>query len=224
MTFAKISGAALSILVLFIGQAGGHGDGWAELRQIDLVLQSTRVSGSLVYSSCGFQRQVPDHVPIQFLSDYSGPPRDVLGKMFRDDPKMRITEEPGIIRMAESDIPADLLDFKIHHLSFEVFPPELSHGPGVAVMAIQANPEVMAFRKEHNIGPIADRFLGPGDAASPLPVMTGELSDVTVSQALDYVLKTFPGFWIYENCASEDGQRTVYFSFLKRIPVREHKE
>jgi hypothetical protein len=224
MTLAKISGAALVILVLFIGQAGGDGDRWAELRQIDLVLQSARVSGSLVYSSCGFQRQVPHRVPIRFLSDYSGPPRDVLEEMFRDDPKMRIAEEPGIVRMAESDIPNDLLDFKIHHLSFEVFPPELSHGPGAAVMAIQANPEVMAFRKEHNIGPIADRFVGPGDADSPQPVVTGDLSDVTVSQALDHVLKTFPGFWIYENCVNEEGQRTVYFSFLKRIPVRAHKE
>ena len=137
---------------------------------------------------------------------------------------MRITEEPGIIRMAELDIPTDLLDFKIHHLSFDVFPPELSHGPGVALMAIQANPEVIAFRKEHNIKPIGDRFGGPGDAGSPQPVVSGELRDITVSQAMDHVLKTFPGFWIYENCMNEDGQRTVYFSFLKRIPVGAHKQ
>jgi len=224
MTFAKMSAATFTVLVLFIGQAGGDGDGWAELRQLDLVLQSARVSGSLVYSSCGFQSQVPDRVSIRSLPDYSGPPRDVLERMFRDHPKMRITEEPGIIRMAESDIPTELLDFKIHHLSFGVFPPELSHGPGVAVMAIQANPEVMAFRKEHNIKPIDDRFVGPGDASSPQPVVTGELNDITVSQALDYILKTFPGFWIYENCVNEDGQRTVYFSFLKRIPARARKQ
>ena len=221
MTFVKHGITALAVLILCIGKAGG---GWTELRQIDDVLQSARVSGSLVYSSCGFQRELPDRVPIQFLSDYSGEPRDVLNKMFRDDPKMRITEEPGIIRMAESDIPTELLDFKIHHLSFGVFPPELSHGPGVAVMAIQANPEVMAFRKEHNIKPIDDRFVGPGDASSPQPVVTGELNDITVSQALDYILKTFPGFWIYENCVNEDGQRTVYFSFLKRIPARARKQ
>lgn len=143
--------------------------------------------------------------------------------MFADHPKMRITEEPGIIRMAETDIPTDLLNFKIHHLSFDVLPPELSHGPGVALMAIQANPEVLAFRKEHNIGPIADRFTGPGDAGSPGPIVTGELNEVSVSQALDHVLKTFPGFCIYENCVNEDGQRTAYFDFLKRIPVRAHK-
>ena len=219
MAFAKISATGFTVLALFIAQAGGAGDGWAELRQIDHVLQSASVSGSLVYSSCGFKRLLPDRVQIRSLSDYSGPPRNVLEKMFSDHPKMRITEETGIIRMVETDVPTDLLNFKIHHLSFEVFPLGSSHGPGVAVMAIQANPEVMAFRKEHNIGPIADRFNLPGDAGSSSPIVTGELSDVTVSEALDYVLKHFPGFWIYENCVSDAGVRTVYFSFFERIPI-----
>jgi hypothetical protein len=172
-----------------------------------------------MYSSCGFQKKLPDSLQIRSLTDYSGAPRDVLEKMFADRPKMKITEEPGIVRMAETDVPTDLLNFKIHHLSFGGLPPEFSHGPGVALMAIQASREVLAFRKEHNIGPIADRFTGPGDAASPGPIVTGELNDITVSQALDYVLKTFPGFWIYENCANEDGQRTVHFDFLRRIPA-----
>jgi hypothetical protein len=41
----------------------------------------------------------------------------------------------------------------------------------------------------------------------------GELNDVTVSQALDYVLQTFPGYWIYENCATKERGRSVYLNF-----------
>lgn len=220
MSLSKLTVAGFAVLALFVGRADGDGDNWAELRQIDYVLQKASVSGSLVYSSCGFQKRIPDRVRIRSLSDYSGPPRAVLEKMFGDHPNIQITEEPGVIRIAEADVPSDLLNFKIHHLSFEVFPPESSHGPGVAVMAIQANPEVMAFRKAHNIGPNADHFMLPGDAGSPSPIVSGELNDITVSQALDYVLGTFPGFWIYENCVNGSGVRTVYFSFLKRMPTR----
>jgi hypothetical protein len=48
--------------------------------------------------------------------------------------------------------------------------------------------------------------------------MHGELDDVTVSQALDYVRRTFPGFWIYENCISPEGERSVYFNFVDVSP------
>lgn len=101
--------------------------------------------------------------------------------------------------MMERAIPTDLLNFKIHHLSF--FPSDAPasdpvHGPQMAVLAILENPEVKAFRKANNIGPFADLFMLPGNCCSGGRVIHGELDDVTVSQALDYVLQTFPGFWI----------------------------
>ena len=46
-----------------------------------------------------------------------------------------------------------------------------------------------------------------------LPEVPGELNAVTVLQALDYILKAFPGFWIYENCTLLDGGRSVNFDF-----------
>ena len=41
-------------------------------------------------------------------------------------------------------------------------------------------------------------------------IMHGELDDVTVSQALDYVVQTFPAFWVYEDCVTKEGARSVY--------------
>jgi hypothetical protein len=213
----------VSLLVLAIpslGQAGGGRDprmGVAALRNF---LRAAHVSGSLEYQGeCGPHMWVPELPSIRDLTDYSGPPREVLRKMFAGDPRMRITEEPGgMIRMVETGVPTDLLDFEIHHLSFHGYSPESSHGPGVALLAILANPEVQAFRKANNIGPNPDSFSVPGDSFSGKPIVYGDLDDVTVSQALDYVLRTFPGFWLYESCLSKEGDRTVHLNFLETPP------
>jgi hypothetical protein len=120
-----------------------------------------------------------------------------------------------VIRMRETDVPTDLLNFMIHHMSF--FPSDAAdsdavHGPQMAVFAILQNPEVKAFKKAHNIGPIADVFILPGNCCGGGRVIHGELDDVTVSQTLDYVLQTFPRFLVYENCVSKEGERSVYFN------------
>jgi hypothetical protein len=136
---------------------------------------------------------------------------------------MQVTQEDGgMIRMMERNVPTDLLSVRIHHLSFFSsdfpFASEFGpvHGPRMALIAILLSPEVVAFGREHNIAnfPSPDRgFLLPGDCCGGGLVIHGELNDVTVSQALDYVLQTFPGFWLYENCVTEKGERSVYLNF-----------
>ena len=124
-----------------------------------------------------------------------------------------------MIRMMETSVPTDLLNLKIHHVSFFSRHASESHavyGPRMALLAILESPEVVAFGKEHNISglPSPDKgIVMPGDCCGGGRVVQGELDDVTVSQALDYVLQTFPGYWIYENCVSKDGERSVYFNF-----------
>jgi hypothetical protein len=158
---------------------------------------------------------------MRVLPDYSGPAKDVLQKVFSNDPHMRVTqEEGGVIRIMETDVPTDVLNLKIHHLSF--FPPDASesdavHGAGMALLVILRSPEVVAFRKAHNIdgsvSPLHDGTIMPGDCCGGGRVVHGELEDVTVSQALDYVLQTFPGFWLYENCVTDEGARSIYINF-----------
>jgi hypothetical protein len=223
MTSYRLTAASVFLfLTVCVGQTGGVGDSVIDLLQIDRILRAAHVSGSLAYSSCGFHKRVPDAVPpMRVLPDYSGPPKEIIRRMFADDPRMQVTqEEGGMIRMMETDVPTDLLNFEIHHLSF--FPSDSSesdpvHGPGMAVVAILENPEVKAFRKAHNIGPFADGSMLPGNCCGGGRVMHGEFDDVTVSQALDYVLQTFPGPWIYENCVSEEGERSVYFNVFDAL-------
>ena len=57
-------------------------------------------------------------------------------------------------------------------------------------------------------------------APSPrLPHISGNLDNVTLSEALDYVLRTFPGLWVYENCPSKKRKRAVFITFFRNGPV-----
>ena len=134
-----------------------------------------------------------------------------------------------MIRMFEQGVPTDILDLKIHHISFgdsgedsahgtSAFDggrhPLSFHGPWIAMMTILQAPEVEAFEKAHNIEPNPAMYRLPGNALGQgLPDVRGELNDVTLSQALDYVLSVVPGYWVYEDASCEDGTRQVRFAF-----------
>jgi hypothetical protein len=59
----------------------------------------------------------------------------------------------------------------------------------------------------------------PGQIVIHGPSMPGELNDVTVAQALDYVLETFSGFWFYQNCKNPEGERKISVGFSGLVPV-----
>jgi hypothetical protein len=182
------------------------------------VLNKAQASGSIAYWSkdkCDSR----DHVslpsrPIIRPTNSSGSPIEILKGMFADDLKMRVTKEVGgLVRMYETDVPHDLLDIKIHHISFPgKYAPTRSSV--FALWTIMQTPEVQAFAKERNIGPLYSNHF-PGNPFPNQPELRGELTDVTVSQALDYVLLTYPGYWVYANCTNEAGDREVFFAFVQ---------
>jgi len=184
------------------------------------VFSKAHASGSLEYwGVCNFKEPYPDFPKLRLMSDHQGSTVESLREMFSVDPEMRVSQDAdGKIRMIEVDVPSDLLDVRIHHLRF----PVEYHGPNMAKNAILQSPEVISFRREHNIGPANDwdpvRSF-PSDAfAINKPTVSGDLYDVTVRRALDYVLQTFPGFWVYENCKSTGGGRVVYIAFFENAP------
>lgn len=201
----------------FFGQESRTDAGVQAWQDIAQALRSAHVPASLVYlghyDSGGKCVMPPPAVrpPINF-----GSLREVLQVMFADDPKMRVTQDDdGTIRMMETGVPTDLLEFKIHRFSFDSEPAlaQFSHGPNIAVPLILLNPEVKAFRRRHNIGPLTDTFELPGDSGSAdKDMLSGDLNDVTVFQVLDYILKTFPGYWVYAACPieKEETDREIY--------------
>jgi hypothetical protein len=82
-------------------------------------------------------------------------------------------------------------------------------------------PEITHFMKDQHIkGPLFGLFIGALPPAEPppnLPYMSAApLENVTFAQALDCILKIFPGIWIYENCPKTARRgRTVVIGFYR---------
>jgi len=219
----------MAVGVLFLASSGlsqdkGGVDQTVALPEVEKILSRTQLSGSLEYwGVCDVSKPRTEFPKLRPVSGHEGSALEALQEMFADDTKMRVTQESDRkIRMVETDVPKDLLEVKIHHLSF------LSdyHGPKMAVMAILHTPEVIDFM-EHNIGRKTAwggwGLPGVDSIAVHKPSVPGELNDVTVAQALDYILQTFPGFWTYQNCYDQEGRRTVSVGFRENIKTsQEH--
>jgi|HubBroStandDraft_1064217.scaffolds.fasta_scaffold00047_57 hypothetical protein len=194
------------------------------------VLTAARVSGSIQYSAkCWGSALVPGSTvpglpPIRWLEKpYPPNPVDTLRTMFSVDNGIVVSQgSNGIIRVVETGVQTDILRVRIAHLSFD------RADPDYALDAVLGAPEVQSFMRGHSIGQPVNPFSGPiynlpGMKRSPpmqgVPSISGELSDVTLADALDYLLKTFPGFWLYQNCETLDHQRVVYFSLFP-VPGR----
>src|SRR5580658_9521742 len=202
---------AFLLLASCLGQDRG-GSAASYAFEISKILGREQRSGSLEYWGVCGRDFYPDLPKIQSASGKEISSVDEIRAMFAVDSMMRVTQErDGKVRMVETDVPDDLLNVKIHHL---VFPAAEYSAPAMAMMTILKAPEVQNFRIEHNIGPTAD--WGPGFAfEGPIykSSVRGELNDVTVAEALDYVEQTYPGFWLYESCNDAGGARVAHFGF-----------
>ena len=176
------------------------------------VLTEAHVSGSLVYSAdCEFHVGRFPILPHVGTPRRSGQPAEVLQSMFGESSTIRVTQEPnGLVRMAEADVPTDILEVKIHHVSFAGSGTGPVGGARFAMIKILGSPEVRAFMEKHDLTTGAFRLEGANPSQ---PDVLGELNEVTVSEALDYVLKAIPGYWVYENCTTPEGARSVNFEF-----------
>jgi hypothetical protein len=221
----KVIVTFLSLLSSCLGQERGGTDpnvAWPILNQI---MVKTNTSGSLAYwGRCDFHKPLPDYPALSYPSAFSGSPVEVWQKAFASDPKMEVTQESdGLIRMFETDVPTDLLDVRISHVSFVLDDQwrDKFGGPDNAMDLVLSAPEVIAYRKAHNIGPLTEGWIRSGGSLSKQEVV-GDLYNVTVKQALDYILEFYPGFWIYENCQSDDAKagRNVYFGFFRKVIPR----
>ncbi len=191
------------------------------------VLAGAGVSGSLEYNGkCGPSVLVPDLPPIREpQAPDAQNPAATLRSMFSIDGRMLVSQNAnGTIRVVESGIQTDILQVRIKHLSFN-----LISDPEEALDIALAAPEVQSFINTHGIGQPVNPLIAPLWAlpgaernTTPGPVVRsvhGELNDVTLAEVLDFILKTFPGFWLYQDCKSPAGERVIHFEFFP-IPGR----
>jgi hypothetical protein len=210
--------AALGLVLAMLGTCSGQdakqASPLAKLQLMSDIFSKAQVSGSLQYRGrC--QQFLPDPPNARTLLEiWGGPPLGVLSEMYADDPDMKVTQDPdGTIRMIERGVPTGFLNVRISHISFNNVYDSLN-----AQWTIMGAPEVRSFMKANGIRWASNRLEGlVALPSSGMPHISGDLKNVTVSQALDYVLKTFPGFWVYENCTGGGAQR-VFLEFFLNEP------
>jgi hypothetical protein len=221
---SKSAGALVLILLAScVGQDKRSIDPTWAATVIGTLLNRAQLSGSLEYSGrCYNSGSSSDFPKMQMLASKDVPPAQLLSEMFADDSRMQVTlEVGGKIRMVEIQVPQDLLNLKITHISFTVHPdsPNAIGSATEALWTVLETSEVKDFMKAHHIGPIMPDVFGFSLPISPDgPYISGDLNNVSVAQILDYILQTYPGFWTYENCQEKDGSRTVFFGFFPRVP------
>ena len=216
--------AELLILLVALGQGQRGGTSYkVGLPVVMEVLSRAQVSGSLEYwGTCADGLDLPKLQSPQRIED---DPVEALRKIFANNPNMEVRKgSTGMIRMVERDVPQDLLAVKIRRIPFGTAEPRelLTYDPRGALQVILSTPEIVAFMKEHDIGPPYGLQDGSRTQSQPSPNdphISGNLDNVTLSEALDYVLRTFPGLWIYENCPSRIRARGVVFVFYQNGPV-----
>jgi hypothetical protein len=174
-------------------------------------MKRTHVSGSLEFSRCSLWA-LEDWPHWRISPAGNKPPLQVAQDTFADDPTIRVTQDAdGTIRMIRDGVPTDLLNVKISHISRSY-----AHNPYDLADAVLWAREVEAFRRAHHID-IARLTFGVSGVGYPPPDpdAVDAMDDVTVSKAMDRVLKTFPGIWIYADCSEPNGKnRTVSFTFF----------
>lgn len=160
-TGVKLVSACVFVLAAcLVGQDRGGTSPGAGATLLRRVFSKAHASGSLEYwGVCNFKEVMPDFPKLRAVPDRAASPVELLREMFSVDPEMRVRQDAdGKIRMIEEDVPTDLLNVRIHHLRFT----GEYHGPNAAVVTILNARELMEFRKEHKIGPEADRGGGGG--------------------------------------------------------------
>ncbi len=216
MSYPAIVMAALTLITSCTGQERAKVDPAMTAATIGRVLAKARVSGSLIYhGQCEDHGTSWDLPAVSSLKHYETNPVQTLRQMLADDAKMQVTQDTnGNIRMVETDVPRDLLNLRIVQVSFS---PDMPNNPNIALTHILLTPDVKNYMTVNNIGPVSDSYRLIVPSSLNAPRISGDLYYVTVSEALDHILKTYPGFWAYEECEGKAGSRKVFFQFFPTV-------
>jgi len=180
-----------------------------ELKPIFEVLQKANLPGSVELAGrCDLAR--PGFPQFGNAPTNGASPLAALRAIAANDHTMQVKQDrDGTIRMREKGVPTDILSIRISHILFEDFAHHEIYSASFAAGVILSAPEVVAYAKAHNIAltpwpsGIAEGSVGVGYSQwlHGSPHISGSLDNVTVLEALDYVLGEFPGqLLVYWDC------------------------
>jgi hypothetical protein len=174
---------------------------------VSKILGDKGQSGSLIYAGNCATGEASD--PFKLATPAAGVSAlEALREGFAGDPRLTVKLESGLIRVTGGDVPRDLLDLRIDHITFRE-----EDDPRDAIRKLLALPEVSAYMQEHHLQPLVvlESIYAPPTKGAPR--LNGTVKNETIFQTLDRIVRTFPGMWIYRECAGSQGERLVYIGF-----------
>ena len=141
-------------------------------------------------------------VPFPLLQ-LQNPPKNksalaTVREIFANNKNVTITEgSSGIIRITIGDVPTEILQTRISHLSLD---DDARYNKFWAIQILFSAKEVKAAERSLGVEPIGTLGGLLGSPTEKAPHLPASFTNVTVDDVLDIVAKTFDGFVVYGAC------------------------
>jgi hypothetical protein len=228
----RIVAVAFALGLMVVGSEAQTAAGTSSLIPLLRVLKNANVSASIELPTC--TRGVPQFPTTGDPIETKSTVLQTVREMYTDHPDIEVTQSAeGIIRIVQRGALTDLLNVSISQIPFTTgLPPETRpiYNANAAVAQVFGAPEVQRFMNAHDItipgggglfsgGASFTALMSRDGSIPPMPPTTphvaGPLNNVTFSQALDYILGSFPGVWVYRGCpATKETPRRVEVWFF----------
>jgi hypothetical protein len=175
------------------------------------VLDERGGSGSLAYRGfCDPSGDISDSFHLDAPSREAVRPVDAFREILNRNPGLVVTEDQdGLLRIASRDVSRSFLDSRIN-VSFAS-----ESDPNEAMANALHKAEFGALAGDHHFSlDLMTGGLRPGLTVDS-PRIKGQLNGVTVAEAFDYILRVFPGMWVYQECVTANGDTKASVGFIR---------
>ncbi len=213
---------AIALILLLVITCAGQTDAEDPLKPLLESLAKNKISGSLEFSGrCeSLQAEVyPEFPRMNAPARKEKSALDGVRYLFKDNPGMGVSQDAdGTIRVVEYGMVTDVLNLWLESVSFGA---AKVYGANQALTYILGAPEVKQYMTAQNIewpyvGAAGSILVGTTPTHDSTPHISGSLTNVSISHALDRILRVFPGVWIYEDCPATDKRgRIVCLRFYR---------
>jgi hypothetical protein len=176
---------------------------------VQMIFFLTHSSGSLTLSGTCKATQQGNVVVSDTLSNPPpGPFRDfseAMTTLSQRDPRVSwVRDNDGYMRVSDNRVIGDVLHIHLKQVHFRS-----AVDPDAAIRDVLSAPEVRAYLKEKHIEEGTGFNNIVPTSTKGFPRLAGDLRDVTVAQALDRIVKFFPGLWTYSECTTDSFRRVT---------------
>lgn len=111
-------------------------------------------------------------------------------------------DKGGLMRVSDNRVTDDVLRIALRRVHFTK-----AADPNEAIRTLLSASEVQEYFKQNHIEQGTVSMMPMNSKGTPK--LSGELHNVTVEEALDSIMKFFPGLWIYSECTSGPARRVI---------------